>query len=47
MVRLNAAALDIEYAGMSGRGANAFTDRLLITAPLERISFGRKACVTA
>ena len=31
---------------MSGKGAKAFTDRLLTTAPLEVLSNGRKAWMT-
>ena len=34
------------YQASSGKGAKAFTDRLLTTAPWERVSSGRKAWVT-
>ena len=40
---LDAAAFEIEYAGMSGKGANAFSERLLTMAPPDRISNGRQA----
>ena len=43
----NAAALEIEYPGMTGRGARAFSDRLLTMTPPARVSCGRKAWVTA
>ncbi len=45
-VRENAAAFEIEYAGVSGRGARAIVDTLLTMAPPERVSAGRKAVVT-
>ena len=43
----NIAALDTEYAGMTGTGANAARDTTLTTAPRDRVSIGRKACVAA
>src|SRR6202012_5263678 len=46
-VRLNAAALETEYAGMIGNGASALTDRLLTSAPCERVNSGRNPRVTA
>ena len=46
-VMLNAAALETEYAGMNGNGASALTDRLLTSAPRERVNSGRNAWVMA
>ena len=45
-VNENAAAFEIEYAGMSGKGARALTDRLLTTAPRALLSNGRNAWIT-
>ena len=43
----NAAAFESEYAGVSGKGARAISDTLLMMAPRERASSGRKARVMA
>src|SRR5258708_19471832 len=42
-VMFNAAALEIEYAGIIGKAASATNERLLTIAPWERVSSGRKA----
>ena len=42
----NAAAFEIEYAGIIGNAATAARDRTLTMAPRERVSNGRKAWVT-
>src|SRR6266852_4284231 len=41
--RENAAAFEIEYAGLNGTAAMAANDRTLTMAPRERVSNGRKA----
>ena len=42
----NAAAFEIEYAGMIGRAATAEFDRMLTIAPCDRVNSGRNAWVT-
>jgi hypothetical protein len=42
-VMFNAAAFEMEYAGIIGKAASATKERLLTMAPLERVSSGRKA----
>ena len=43
---LNAAALEMEYEGMTGKAASPTIERLLTMAPRERLSAGKNACVT-
>jgi hypothetical protein len=42
-VMFNAAAFEMEYAGITGKAASATNERLLTIAPLECVSSGRKA----